>query len=84
MAGQSQDPLEKARAAKAAAQAVFSGLLGEVAIGITRIGGGYGLKVNVVNEPPASVKLPTAVEGVPCRVEVTGVVKKRLGMRTTL
>ena len=40
---------------------------------------GYGLKVNVASEPSASVKLPKAVAGVPCRVEVTGVVKKRLG-----
>ena len=70
--------MERARAAKTAAQEVFSNLLGEVAIGITRIGGGYGLKVNVVNAPPASVKLPEAVKGVPYRLEVTGVVKKRL------
>lgn len=79
MTGLSQDSLEKARAAKATAQKVFSGLLGaEVAVGLTRINGEYGIKVNVVHAPPASIKLPDAVEGVPCRLEFTGPVKKRL------
>jgi hypothetical protein len=81
MAGQTPDPLEKARSAKAEAARVFSALLGgEVAVGITRIGGVYGLKVNLVTEPSASVDLPAAVEGVPVRVEVTGPVKKRPGL----
>ncbi len=79
MIGSSRDSLEKARAAKATAQKVFSALLDhEVAVGVTRIRGEYGLKVNVVHAPPASLKLPAAVEGVPCRLEVTGPVKKRL------
>ncbi len=79
MAGSPQDALKKARAAKAVAKKVFSGLLGDVAIGITRIGGAYGLKVNVVTAPSALLTLPTAVEGVPVHVEVTGTVKKRIG-----
>ena len=78
-AGQTPNPLKKVRAAKAAAEKVFSDLLGDVAIGITRIDGAYGLKVNVVAAPSGSIKMPSAVEGVPVQVEVTGVVKKRIG-----
>jgi len=78
MGSQSHDLLAKARAAKATALKVFSGLLGDdVAVGVTRIDGEYGLKVNVVHPPPASVNLPAAVNGVPYRLEVTGRLKKR-------
>ena len=79
VAAQTPSPLKKARAAKAAAEKVFSDLLGNVAIGITRVGGVYGLKVNVASAPSGSINMPTAVEGVPVQVEVTGVVKKRIG-----
>jgi hypothetical protein len=64
--------LEEARKAKPRALAVFQPLTTVVGLGITRIGDGYGLKVNVAEEPPAGTTLPDAVDGVPVRVEVVG------------
>jgi hypothetical protein len=43
-----------------------------VGVGITRVGDGYGVKVNLQAQPGPSVKLPEKVEGVPVRVEVVG------------
>jgi hypothetical protein len=68
--------LEQARAAKAKALAVFERLAPVVGVGITRIGDGYGLKVNL-RERPADAELPDAVEGVPVRVEVVGQIRPR-------
>ncbi|MFO1041842.1 MAG: hypothetical protein U0941_08655 [Planctomycetaceae bacterium] len=67
----------KARAAKSVARQLMSDLLGDVAIGITRIGDDYGLKINLLVAPPESVVLPNNVDGVPVRFEVTGPVTKR-------
>jgi hypothetical protein len=64
--------LEEARQAKTRAQAVFAPLGAVVGIGITRIGDGYGLKVNLRSRPPADTPLPAEVDGVPVRVEVVG------------
>ncbi|MEJ7591582.1 MAG: hypothetical protein WKF77_08535 [Planctomycetaceae bacterium] len=78
MADKSEDALQRARAAKGVAEQVFSKLLGEVAIGITRIGGAYALKINVTEAPADTLKLPNSVEGVPVQVEVTGKIRKRM------
>ncbi len=67
----------KARAAKSVARQLMSKLLGDVAIGITRIGDDYGLKINLQVAPPDSVVLPKDVDGVPIRFEVTGPITKR-------
>ena len=66
--------LESARAPKPAAQEVFDALADVV--GITRIGDGYGVKVNLRAAPTAGVELPAEVEGVPVRVEVVGTIRK--------
>jgi hypothetical protein len=67
--------LEEVRAAKGAALEVF-GRLGKVTgVGITRLKGGYGLKVNV--EEKLTSVAPVTVQGVPVRVEVTGGIQKR-------
>ncbi|MFN0244092.1 MAG: hypothetical protein ACKVWV_14470 [Planctomycetota bacterium] len=69
--------IEEARAAKAKALEVF-GKLGQVSgVGITRVDGGYGLKVNFTEAPKKGVQLPTQVKAVPVRVEVVGRLKKR-------
>ncbi len=68
--------LESARAAKPAVQEVFAGLGEVVGVGITRIGDGYGVKVNLRTAPAAGVELPAEVEGVPVRVEVVGTIRK--------
>jgi hypothetical protein len=70
--------IEKARAAKSAAKQLLAKLLGDVAIGITRIGDDYALKVNLPAPPPDSVVLPKDVDGVPIRFEVTGTISKRI------
>lgn len=71
-------PLEHVRAAKPKAAVVFRELVGEVAVGITPVGGGlYVLKVNLAAPPGAGVDLPGEVDGVPVRVEVVGEIHKR-------
>lgn len=68
---------DDARAQKVHAAEVF-GQVGEVVgVGITRMSDGYGLKVNLRDEPAAGVQLPEDVNGVPVRVEVTGPIRKR-------
>ncbi len=69
--------LEQARAAKPAAAALFADLADVVGVGITRIGDGYGIKVNLRAAPQGNQALPSEVGGVPLRVEVVGLVRKR-------
>ena len=69
--------LQRVRAVKPHAEATLSCLLGEIAIGITRIGGEYGFKVNLASAPSPDIEIPATVEGVPIRVEVTGLISKR-------
>jgi len=69
--------LDEARAAKSRAQEVFEALVEVVGIGITRVGNGYGLKVNLLAPPPAGAVLPSEVDGVPVRLEVVGQPTKR-------
>jgi hypothetical protein len=64
--------LEEARQAKPRARAVFAPLGDVVGIGVTRIGDGYGLKVNLEARLPTDTAVPTDVDGVPVRVEVVG------------
>ena len=73
----SDDALQRVRAAKPLAEAVLTDLLGKVAIGITRIGDDYGLKVNLASAPSPSIEIPSVVAGVPIRIEVTGSISKR-------
>ncbi len=77
MSQESDAALEKVRAAKPAAEKIFTDLLGEVSIGITRVKGTYGLKVNLTKAPPSKIDLPATVDGVPVHVEVTGPITKR-------
>jgi hypothetical protein len=70
-------PLDRARAAKAHAHAVFSKLGDVVGVGITTIGSEYGLKINLASPPPTSSTLPTEIDGVPVRVEVVGRIRKQ-------
>ena len=68
--------LGQARAAKPRVLAVFERLAPVVGIGITRVDGGYGVKVNLEVEPPATATVPKVVDGVPVRVEVVGTIRK--------
>ena len=67
--------LEEARAAKSKAATLLAALP-VVGVGITRIGAGYGLKVNLSESVAAGV-VPEQVDGVPITMEVVGEVRKR-------
>jgi hypothetical protein len=68
--------LEQARAAKSRVLAVFEGLAQVVGVGVTRLDGGYGIKVNLRTALPEGTAAPAAVDGVPVRVEVVGTIRK--------
>ncbi len=69
--------LERARTVKPIAEKVLTDLLGDVAIGITRVEGVYGLKVNLATAPDPAIELPEVVQGVPVKFEVAGHITKR-------
>ena len=71
--------LDEARAAKAPAAEAFGRLAEVLGVGITRIGKGYGLKVNLSRLPRGANSLPSEIVGVPVRVEVVGKIRKRTG-----
>lgn len=67
--------LDEARAAKERAKSLFAGRASVVGIGLTRVGDGYGVKVNLEAPPPADAGLPETIDGVPVRIEVIGTVR---------
>ena len=67
----------QARAAKGAALRHFQKFAEVVGVGITRLNDGYAVKVNLAGPVAPGVELPAAIEGVPVRVEVVGVIKPR-------
>jgi hypothetical protein len=69
--------LDEARAAKAAALKAFSAIGRVVGVGITRVGDGYGVKVNLQEQPKPGVALPEQVDGVAVRVDVVGAIRKQ-------
>jgi hypothetical protein len=69
--------LEQARAAKKSAKALLAALPGVVGVGITKIGEGYALKVNLDAQLPKGVSAPACIGDVPVRVEVVGRITKR-------
>jgi hypothetical protein len=64
--------LAQARAAKGAFVESFAQVVDVVAVGITRLNGGYAVKVNLRSDPSPSLHLPASLNGVPIRVVVTG------------
>ena len=46
-------------------------------VGITRVKGEYAVKVNLTEPVDPGVELPTEIDGVPVRVEVTGTIRAR-------
>jgi hypothetical protein len=69
--------IERARAAKESAKVALAGIPGLVGIGLTKLGSDYALKVNLREELPDHIHVPTQVAGVPVRIEIVGVIKKR-------
>lgn len=72
-----QITLDRVRAAKKAALREFTKLGKVVGIGITRVRGEYAVKVNLSEPVQPGVELPTDIDGVPVRVEVTGPIRAR-------
>jgi hypothetical protein len=70
--------LDRARAAKGRALEVFQSMGTVVGVGVTRVGDGYGVKVNLEAEPATGAKLPADVDGVPVTVEVVGRLRKQM------
>lgn len=69
--------LDEARAAKPKALEAFRRLGLDPGVGITRVGAGYGLKINLTTAPAAEHKLPETIEGVPLSLEVVGKIWKQ-------
>jgi hypothetical protein len=69
--------VDEVRAVKSEALGEFKRVADVAGIGITRIGKGYGLKVNLQKLPGRKVVLPTEIAGIPVRIEVVGGIKKR-------
>lgn len=69
--------LEQARAAKQTVGKMLARERLEAAVGITRTEGGYAVKVNLTERPPDGAHLPKEVDGVPVKVEVTGIIRPR-------
>ncbi|MGH2444642.1 MAG: hypothetical protein ACRDGD_01160 [Candidatus Limnocylindria bacterium] len=65
--------LDQARAAKAGLLELLSGRPELRGVGIARVPGGFGVKVNLLRSP--SAPLPVDVEGVPVVVEVVGEIR---------
>jgi len=73
----SDKSLGRARAVKGRALTLFQPYAEVMGVGITKIGGVYGVKVNLRDEPAAGVSLPESIDGVPIKIEVIGTVEKR-------
>ena len=67
----------EARAAKARAKVILAEHASVVGIGITRVGEGYGVKVNLNASPGPDANLPKTIDGVPIRIEVVAKIRKR-------
>lgn len=68
---------DDARAEKTHAAEIFGQIGTVVGVGITRVDDGYGLKINLQEQPDPDVEMPQDVNGVPVRVEVIGPIRKR-------
>jgi hypothetical protein len=70
--------LQEARAAKERTKELFRRVAPDAAvgIGITKLDGGYGVRVNLRQELSPDLELPGDVDGVPVRFEVTGPARK--------
>ena len=72
-----QVTLEKARAAKRTAARLLETVETVVGVGITRLDGEYAVKVNLSGPVEPGTKLPTEIDGVAVRIEVTGPIRAR-------
>jgi hypothetical protein len=69
--------LHQARAAKAAVLKTFRRLPNLSGVGITKVGDGYAVKINLREPMPKGTQLPGEVDGLPVTIEITGTLRKR-------
>jgi hypothetical protein len=69
--------IERARAAKSVALARLGGLAEVNGVGITRVGEGFGVKVNLAAQPDPGTEFPEEIDGVPLVTELVGRISKR-------
>ena len=70
--------LEQARAAKQrVGELLGSARTYVVGLGLTRVGAGYGVKVNLRAAVPPNIPLPSNIDNVPLVFEVVGTIAKR-------
>jgi hypothetical protein len=69
--------LERAQAAKKTVLREFQAIGTVVGVGITRVEGEYAVKVNLREPVKPGTELPTEIDGVPIRVEITGSIRPR-------
>ena len=72
-----KNTVNDARAAKAKLLEDFETLRANAAVGITRVGGAYGIKVNIPKKLSNDLVFPESIDGVPIVVEVVGTVRAR-------
>ena len=72
-----QISLVRARAAKRTALRQFEKLGKVTGVGITRVRGEYAVKVNLSEAIDPGVEVPTDIDGVAVRVEITGTIRAR-------
>ena len=66
--------LDEARAAKEKAKKLFAMNVG---VGITRLGDGYAVKINLRNPLTDKDNIPISIDGVPLQFEVVGEIRKQ-------
>jgi hypothetical protein len=69
--------LDEARAAQSKAQAQLTRIKEVNGIGITRVGDGFALKVNLSAPLKPGATVPSAIDGVPVHTEVVGTIRPR-------
>lgn len=74
-----EESLASARAVKDRARDVCAARAEVVGVGITRVDGTYGVRINLACAPPPGADLPREIDGVPIRIEVVGAIRRRDG-----
>lgn len=70
--GEAMVTVEQARRAKVQVGHMVRHIPEVNGIGITRLGNGWAVRVNLVSKPSDTSKLPVAVDGVPIQTKIVG------------
>jgi hypothetical protein len=67
-----QISIEDARRAKVKAAEAVRHVVPVAGVGVTKVGDGFAVKVNLFDAPSATAEVPTSIDGVPIIYEVVG------------